>query len=69
MHDVAVDVRQAIITASVAVGETSMVDAQHVQDRRMEVMDVDSVLSDGRTDFVRAAVADARFDSGTGHPR
>ena len=69
MYHISMDIGQAVVAATVAVCQTSMVDAQQVQDRRMEVMNVDSVLSDGRTDFVRAAVADARFDSGTGHPR
>ena len=68
MHDVAVDVRQTVITASVTVGQTSMIDAQQVQNRCMKVMNVDSVLGHRRADLVGAAIADARFDTGSGHP-
>src|SRR5215469_17347721 len=43
-HDLAVDVGEAEVAAGIAVGEPGVVEAEQVQDRRMEVVDVDGLL-------------------------
>ncbi len=43
-NDVAVDVGQAVVAAAVAIGQPLVVEAHQVQDRRVQVVDVDLVL-------------------------
>ena len=50
-------VGQAIVAAAVAIGQPRVVDAQQVQDGGVEIVDVDLVLGDRRTDLVGLAVA------------
>ena len=59
MHDVAVDVGQAEVAAGVAVGQPLVVEAEQVQDRGVQVVDVDLVL-----DGVVAVVVGARRSGG-----
>ena len=53
---VAVYVGQSHITTAVSVGEFLMIDADEVQHRGMQVMDVDFVLDGGEAEFVCRAV-------------
>jgi hypothetical protein len=43
-----------------------MVEAQQVENRRLEVVHVDLVACNGESQFVRSAVLKARFDPGSG---
>ena len=56
MDDVAGDVGQAEVAAGVAVGEAFVVEAEQVQDRGLQVVDVDRVLDDVEAEVVGAAV-------------
>ena len=48
LDDVAVDVRQTEVAAGVPVGELRVVEAEQVQDRGVEVVDVDRVSATNR---------------------
>ena len=47
VNDVAVDVGQPEVSTGVSIGELFMVQAHEVQDRGVEIVDVDSVLDCG----------------------
>ena len=55
LHDVAVHVGEAEIAAGVAEGELLVIEAQQVQDRRVQVMDVHLVLDRARSRTRRCA--------------
>ena len=56
--DVAVDVGQAEVAALEAVGQLGVVEAQQVQDRGLQVVDVDAVLDGVEAELV--GLADGR---------
>ena len=49
-------------------GQTPMVDAQAMQNRRVHVVNVDGILRDVIAEVVGLSVNDSRLDSATGHP-
>ena len=61
-------VGQAEVAALEAVGEPRVVDAQAVQDRGVEVVDVDGVSDDVVAVVVGLAVGDAGLDAAAGQP-
>jgi predicted amidohydrolase len=58
-HHAAVDVGQAEVAAAVVVGQAGVVDAQQVQDRGVQVVDVDAVLDGVHAQLVGGAVHQA----------
>ena len=60
-------VRQSVIAALEAVGELRVIEAQEVQDGRLQVVDVDFVLGDEVAEFVRRAVGHAGLHAAAGH--
>ena len=54
LHHVAVHVGQPEVAALEAEGQAGVVEAQQVQDRRLQVVDVDRVLDDVVADLVGA---------------
>src|SRR6478735_893238 len=52
LHHPAVHVRQPEIAAGVAVGEFFVVEAEEVEDRGVEVVDVDPVVDGGEAELV-----------------
>ena len=54
--DIAGDVGQAEVAAGVAVGELRVVEAQQVQDRGVQIVDVNSVLDGLEAELVGGAV-------------
>ena len=62
------DVGQAVVAAGVAVGETLVVEAEEVQDRRVEVVDVDFVLDGSEAELVGGSVGRASLHAGSGEP-
>src|SRR5947207_12717123 len=66
--DVAVDVGEAEVAAGVAVGEALVVEAQKVQDRRLDVVDVDSVLDGIEAQLVSRAVRQTALDTAARQP-
>ena len=61
-------VGQAVVAAGVAIGESFVVDAHQVQDRGVEVVDVDRLLDRADAVFVGGAVDEAALDAGAGQP-
>ena len=55
------NIGQAEIAAGVAVGESLVVEAEQVQDRGVQVVDVDLVLDRVEAEFVGGAVDVARL--------
>ena len=68
MDDLAADVGQTVAAAPVAEGESCAVEAHQVQDRRVEVLDVDAVLHDLQAVLVGFALDDAGLHAGAGQP-
>ena len=56
LHHLARHIGQAVVAARVAVGEPLVVDAEQVQDRGLQIVDVDGVLDDVVAEVVGAAV-------------
>ena len=54
------DVGQAEVAAGEAVGERLVVEAEQVQDRGLEIVDVDRVLGDVEAEVVGRAVGQCR---------
>ena len=61
LHHLAVHVGQAEVAALEAVGQLLVVEAQQVQDRRLQVVDVDRFLGGVEAQVVGRAVGDARL--------
>ena len=62
LHDIAVNIGEAEVTAGVAVGELLVVDSEDVEDGGMEVVHMHFVLLGIVAEIVGGAVAVARFD-------
>src|SRR5262249_39054394 len=62
------DTRQAHVQTLHAVGQPPMVDAEAVEDGRLQVVDVDGVADDVVGEVVGFAVDDAGADAAAGHP-
>ena len=68
MNDVAFDIGQAEVAAGVAVGEAFVIEAEQVQDRGVQVVNVDLVLGRVVAVVVGAAVAQAALHAAAGQP-
>ena len=68
LHDVAGDVGQAVVAALELERQPRVVDAQAVQHRRVQVVDVDRVAGDVVAEVVGLAVGHARLDAAAGQP-
>src|SRR5262249_24533403 len=66
--DSPVDVGQAEVAAGVAVGELLVVEAEEVEDRGVEVVDVDLVRDRGEAELVGGAVDVAAAGAAAGQP-
>ena len=62
------NVRQAVVPALVLEGQSFMVDAQAVENRRIQIVNVHGILRDVVTEIVGFTVDNSGFDSATGHP-
>ena len=62
------DADQLLVQAAVEVVEPVGVEAELVQDRSMEVLDVEAVLDGGAAELVGPADARASLDAAAGHP-
>lgn len=60
------DVGEAEVAAGVTVGETGVVEAELIEDGRVEVVHVDLILNGFETEIVGGAVGDAAFDASAG---
>src|SRR5262249_18031675 len=62
------DAGEADVEALELVRQTLVVDAEAVQDRRVQIVNVHGVVDDVVTKVVGLAVDDARLDAAAGHP-
>ncbi len=69
LHDIAVHVGQPVVAAGVAVGEPLVVEAQQVQHRGVQVVDVDAAADHLVAEFVGLAVTEAAFHAAAGQKR
>ena len=68
LDDVAMHIGQTVITALESVGQPLVIDAQQMKQRRVQIVDVHSVLDDIEREGVRFTVDRAWSDSATSHP-
>ncbi len=68
-HDFSVDIGQAEIAAEMARGELEVVDAELVQDGRVQVVDVDPARNDSVAHVIGCAKGETALDSTASHPR
>src|SRR5690242_8325889 len=68
-YDFAADIRQPEVASEMPVGEAFVVQAETVQDGRLEVVDMHAVLHDLEAEFVRFSDDLAAFDSAARHPQ
>src|SRR5687767_14890924 len=64
----AADVGEAEVAAGVAVGEFLVVEAEEVENGRVQVVDMDGILGGFETELVGGAVDGAAFDAAAGEP-
>jgi hypothetical protein len=69
LDDVSMDIGETVAAALKAEGQFRVVDAQAVQQRGVQVVDVDGILGDVVAVVVRAAVCLASFDAASGQPQ
>ncbi len=67
-HHVAMDVRQAEIAALEPIGQPLVIDPEAVQQRGVEIVNMDRILGDVVAEVVGLPVRDARFDAAAGRP-
>ena len=63
-----VNIGQAIVTATVSVRQTRVVDPHQVQDRRVKVVDVNGLVHSTDAMFIGRSVDVASFHAGTSEP-
>ena len=68
MDDVSEHVREAIVTATVVIGESFVIDAEQVEDGGVEVVHVDFVSGDSGSEFVGFAMDDAALCASSRKP-
>ena len=67
-NNMSVDVSQSKISATVTIGQPFMIDAQQMQNRRLQIVNVDRSLHDSVTKIIRATVNMPSLDSTTCEP-
>ena len=68
LDNLACDIRQPKIAAIVAIGQSFVIDAEQVQDGRVQVVDADSIDHGLEADFIRLTMVDAAANAGAGEP-
>ena len=66
MHHLAGDVREPVVTAAVAVREPLVIEAHQVQNRGVQVVNVNRILDCLEAEVVRRAVRDPALDTTSG---
>src|SRR5688572_26160700 len=68
LNHFAVNVGKPIVTATMSISEAGMIDSKEMQNGRVEIVHVNAVFSDGRAEFVGAAICKATFYASPGQP-
>src|SRR6187401_3507073 len=69
LHDLSMHIRQPVLPALETIGEPLVVDAELMQDRRLQIVDVNGVLDDVEAEVVRRTERDARLHAAARHPQ
>src|SRR5262245_1049045 len=67
-NDVAVHVGEPEVAARVAVGQLLVIEPHEMQDRGVEVVDVDFLFAHGRPNFIGRAISESALDPAAGQP-
>src|SRR5882672_7886842 len=67
-HHFACHVRQAVVAATVAIGELLVVEAEQMQEGGMKIVDADFIHCGLVADLIAGAVMSARLDPSTREP-
>lgn len=67
LNQLAMHIGQAEITALESIGELPVIHSEQVQERGVEIVDVDFVLDGIEAKFIGATIDRARLDAATGH--
>jgi len=68
LDDAAFDEREPFIPAQMRIGQLTLIEAELVENRRVEIAEVNGVLDSAQANGVGGAHDLAAFDSATGHP-
>src|SRR5438132_6923863 len=68
LHDIPVNIREAKVTAAVAIGQLLVIDAHEMKNCRVEIVHVHFILNRVPTELVRRAMDDTSFDATAGQP-
>src|SRR6185295_490177 len=67
-YNLTMHIGQTKIATLKSVSQLRVIQAEQMQNRRVQIVDVDFVFDRVKTEFVRLPVGDARFDSAAGEP-
>src|SRR5690242_10738784 len=67
-HDMSVHIRQSKIAAGVAIGKLLVIEAQRVEQRRVQIVDMHSILGSSESEFVGRSVDDTLLESSACNP-
>lgn len=68
LHEVSIDIGESVIAAEVTPGEFFVIAAELMQDRGVQIMQVDFAGDGAEAEVICFAVREARFDTTTGVP-
>jgi hypothetical protein len=68
LHDAAMHIRQAELAALEAIGEAFVIDAEAMENRGLEVVDVHGILQGIETEIIGATESHTGLDAASGHP-
>ena len=69
LDDIAVHIRQTVVAASMAEGQAFVIQAQQMQDGRVEIVHMNPVFSNGRPQIVGRSIGESPLDARARHPR
>ena len=68
VDDFAVNIRQTVVSSLKTVSEPSVVDTQLMQDRRLQIVNMNFFIDDSKPEFVSFAILKPWLDTTTGQP-
>ena len=68
MHDMAMDIGEAIVAPLVAIGQSLMVHSKEVETGGMKIVDMDLIFDHAEAELVGGAISESVFHAAAGHP-
>lgn len=68
LHDISKDIRQSKIAAGKSICQTFVIQTEQMQNCRMQIVNMDSILDGVPPVLIRSPIGNSRFHSATGHP-